>query len=126
MTIKHLLARNKLWFWLALTWTLFIVIMCLKPSSGNDFISFPNADKVVHFCFYFGFITLWYRYLLLKNSYFLKNRYVLVAIAIVFGILIEIAQKIFTNSRQGDFWDVIANSLGALVGFFAVSKISKT
>jgi VanZ family protein len=124
MTIKHLLAPNKLWFWLAATWTLFIVIMCLKPAGSETIVSFRNADKIAHFSFYFVFVVLWYKFLSLLQSKYFKNYFVII-IAIVFSILIEIAQKTFTNSRQGDFWDVLANSVGALVGFFAVSKISK-
>jgi glycopeptide antibiotics resistance protein len=40
--------------------------------------------------------------------------------SLLFGILIEVAQAIFTTTRKADILDVLANSLG---GLFAVISI---
>ncbi|EKT4552280.1 VanZ family protein [Flavobacterium psychrophilum] len=86
-------------------------------------ITFSNADKIVHFTFYLGFVILWYRYLVFKEKVLLSNKIVLVLISITFGIAIEFAQKYFTTTRQADILDVLANSAGALVGIFVATRI---
>lgn len=125
MTIKTLLEPNKTAIWVALLWTGFIVFMCLKPTGGEQYISFPNADKVAHFTFYFGFVILWYRYFVYTKSSLFNNKFSLIIISIFFGILIEFAQKIFTTTRQADIWDVVANSSGSLIGFFVAKLFYK-
>lgn len=44
-------------------------------------------------------------------------------IAVLLGILIELAQKYFTTTRQCDIWDVAANSAGSFVGILAAVKL---
>jgi len=39
-----------------------------------------------------------------------------VGFLILYGILIEVIQLVFTTWRSGEFADVLANSLGALAG----------
>lgn len=45
--------------------------------------------------------------------------------AILYGIVMEICQDVFTTYRSADIVDVIANSTGAISGFF-LYKIIKT
>ena len=126
MTIKNLLAPNKNAFWVALFWTFLIIYLSLRNAANMPKINFKNADKVVHFTFYFGFVILWYRHLVFRNSVLLNNKIVLVLISIVFGVVIEFAQKNLTTTRQADIWDVLANSIGTLVGIFVATKIFRT
>jgi len=75
-----------------------------------------NADKLVHFSFYAIFSMLWFVYLqsIVKND---KKLYLAVFIfSVLFGIGIEICQSIFTETRQADVADAIANTLGSLFG----------
>lgn len=125
MLIKRLLAPNKNAILSAVLWTLFIVIMCFKTPSIEKRIYFPNADKIVHCSFYIGFVIVWFRYLVFKNYITTKNKVYLVLSAIVFGILIEIGQSVFTTTRQADIWDVVANTFGSLIGILFVNFISK-
>ena len=61
-----------------------------------------------------------------KQSYFkIKYSLLIVVIAIVFGIIIEILQGVLTKTRQADFYDVVANSLGAIVGCLALFCVKK-
>ncbi|MEO8235185.1 MAG: VanZ family protein [Flavobacterium sp.] len=125
MIIKNLLAPNKNAFWVAFFWTLLILYLSLKKTIDVPKFSFPNEDKIVHFTFYLGFVILWYRYLLLRNSILLNNKIALVIISIFFGIAVEFAQKYLTTTRQADIWDVVANSIGTLVGIFVATKLFK-
>ena len=125
MTIKNLLASNKNTVWIAFFWTFLIVYLSLRNAHNIPKVNIPNLDKVVHFTFYFGFVILWYRYLVFRNNVLLNNKIALVLISICFGIAIEFAQKYFTTTRQADIWDVAANSTGTLVGIFVVTKFFK-
>ena len=122
MIIKHLLAHKYFLFFLAFSWTAFIVILCLIEPTGRSIITFANADKVAHFSFYFLFVILWNRFLFVSNVAILKKKYSILLLAIFFGICIEIAQKIFTTTRQADILDVFANTLGAVLGFIISNK----
>lgn len=121
MTIKTLLAPNKKSFWLAFFWTILILFLCLKNPSSEPKFYFPNADKIVHFGFYFGFVLLWFRFLVYKAKYSNMTLLILIFVSILFGISIEIAQKLLTTSRQADWMDIVANTFGSLSGYF-VSK----
>lgn len=121
MTIKPLLAPNKISFWLAIFWTILILFLCLKSPSGEPKFYFPNADKIVHFGFYFVFVLLWFRFLVFKDKNSNATLSMLIVVSIVLGILIEIAQKYFTINRQADWLDIVANTFGSISGYF-VSK----
>ena len=125
MTIKNLLASSKNPFWIAIFWTFLIIYLSLKTTIDIPKSSFQNEDKIVHFTFYLGFVILWYRYLLFKNSILLDYKIALVISSIFFGIVIEFAQKYLTTTRQADIWDVAANTTGALVGIFIATKFFK-
>lgn len=121
MTIKPLLALNKISFWLALFWTILILFLCLKSPSGEPKFYFPNSDKIVHFGFYFVFVLLWFRFLVFKDKNSNATLAMLIIVSIVLGILIEIAQKYFTINRHADWLDIVANAFGSISGYF-VSK----
>jgi VanZ family protein len=113
--IKHLLAANKYSFVAVLIWILFITYMCIKTIKVHASI-FKNLDKIVHFTFYFILIFLIFRHLIFIKKTQKKHQILMVLFAIFFGIAIEWAQYYFTTTRKADFFDVIANSLGAISG----------
>ena len=47
----------------------------------------------------------------------MKFGLLIVVLAILYGIIIEVLQGVFANNRDADFYDVIANSFGAILGF---------
>lgn len=118
MIIKALSEPNKNSFWTAFSWTLLILFLSFKSPANVPNITIPNADKVVHFMFYFVFVFLWYRYLFFIKKTKAIHLFLLVVVAITIGILVEIGQGYFTITRQSDIFDVVANSLGAIVGSF--------
>ena len=125
-SIKNLLAPNKNAIWFAFFWTFIILYFSLKPTIDAPKFTFPNEDKIVHFTFYFGFVIVWYRYLVFRKSVLLNSKIALVIISIFFGIAIELAQKYLTTTRQADAWDVVANSIGSIVGIFVAIKAFNT
>lgn len=123
MIIKNLSEPNKNSFWTAFLWTLLILFLSFKSPSKLPNITIPNADKVVHFMFYFVFVVLWCRYLFFLKKTKMIHFILLVAVAVIVGILIEIGQGYFTINRQADIYDAIANSLGSIVGVFISSVL---
>tara|TARA_R110000868_G_scaffold102146_7_gene281372 strand:+ start:36289 stop:36639 length:351 start_codon:yes stop_codon:yes gene_type:complete len=86
-------------------------------------IVIPHLDKVVHFTFYFVAT--------ISGSFFLReikeysinllqasNKMFLFSIG--YGMIIEVLQYSITENRHGDFFDFIANSLGAFTGWLVI------
>jgi VanZ family protein len=114
-----------------LRWVIFVAYLAaiiyasLTPPSGMPrLISIPYIDKVVHFTMYFGFclIGLW---VLDKRNYsqqgirMEKFNWVYVitlTMAISWGIVMEIFQRVMAIGRHYSVLDLIANILGALAG----------
>ena len=83
------------------------------------------TDKITHFVFYFGFVFLWGNALLLKTQN-RKNVFLKVfTTAILVGALMEILQETLTKNRTFDWVDILANSIGALVGIFILRIVRK-
>lgn len=92
----------------------------IKPVQIDTSIS--NIDKLLHTGAYFGLALLWLSYIhLLKTSVERKwaqtRVYVITAlILVIYGIVIELLQGSLTSYRTPDVWDVLANSIGVLLG----------
>ena len=90
---------------------------------GTSTFSIPHLDKIVHFVFYFtavllGVLAFWES---LKESVaLLRAIFIMICAAIIFGMVIEVIQYVYTSDRQGDVFDVLANSLGAFFGGLAI------
>ncbi|NBL65548.1 VanZ family protein [Flavobacterium sp. NST-5] len=101
-----------------------IVVACLVDWSKIPTIStHQHTDKIAHFVFYAVFASLWFLYF--KQS--IKNQRKLFVIvflfAFLFGLIIEICQDLFTETRHADIQDAIANTLGALFGLLIMITI---
>jgi len=91
--------------------------LSLTNSQTFDKVSFldtPYTDKFVHFAMYFGFMSV----LIFENRKTFKSRAQLFLVAFIplgFGILMEIVQALFTVTRSGSFYDVLANLSGIII-----------
>jgi VanZ family protein len=104
---------------LALSWTTLITWLSLgSTGSFGQSIPVPQKDKVVHFCFYFGFVFWWGSYLRKKTKRTLIGLWLA---AVGYGIIMEVCQLAFTQNRSADLWDVLANTIGASVGLWVFS-----
>lgn len=116
MIIKRLLVLKKIAFLVAVGYTTALATVCLIKLTNlpNTGISF--ADKIFHFLAYALLILLWY--VAFSFTFNLKERksivYALI-FSVVFGIVIEILQDTMTDSRALDVYDIIANTLGAVL-----------
>lgn len=104
---------------LAFVWTLLIFYLCLEETPSVPKITFQYKDKVVHFIFYFVFVYFWTKSL--KNKHF-NYLLIILFLAVITGILIEFLQENFTQNRSFDWYDILANSIGAIASFMYVKK----
>lgn len=124
--IKNLLEHKKLLLFWAIFWTLLILFLCLDTSTDIPTIPVRNIDKLAHFCFHFGFTSLWFFYFTGNNT-IKKNKKaaIIFFVSVIYGICIEIAQQEFTTTRNADFFDVLANATGAVFGILFSNYIQK-
>ncbi|MET6989048.1 VanZ family protein [Sediminicola arcticus] len=111
-----------------ISWMVFITLLSLFSFSEGDLPDFeiPYMDKLVHFNFYFmaallGVLSV--RERTLGKSGLKKTILMILAAVILYGIVIEIMQSVFTVAREGDIFDVIANTFGALIGALAIKVL---
>lgn len=120
--------RNKkiiLFLALALFWTIAITVACLVDMSTVPAANVENIDKVAHLSFYAIFSILWFLYLRNKIENTKKLFLILFLLSVFFGIFIEFCQSTFTENRQADINDVIANTIGAVIGLIIMSFFNK-
>lgn len=108
-------------YWKSIVWVfiiLFLSTLQVPKIPGNRLINIPHFDKLVHFSLYFIGVSLWlFDYYKKKENW---NRSIFIAIiswGILYGILMEILQKVVVQNRSGDFFDALANTIGVLTAF---------
>ena len=110
--IKNLLEHNSLF--LALFCTLLILALSMMNMNGVPTIKYNHIDKFEHAFAYAVMSFFWFvSYQVGKIKIKFLN---LVLIIIAYGVLIEIMQWKLTTSRTGDLLDVMANTIGVVLG----------
>jgi VanZ family protein len=101
--------------WLAGGWLLIslIVYLSLTPHPPEP-LSFPDADKLEHGIAY-GSLAPWFCQIYLSTW----SRVFVLAALIVLGVGLEFVQG-WTGYRTFDVWDMVANSIGVMLGFLLV------
>ncbi|WP_294963513.1 VanZ family protein [uncultured Flavobacterium sp.] len=106
-----------------------IFYFCLTDSSNIPVVNFPSIDKIIHFCFHFGFTISWILFfkkeLKGKEADDYKAYLISFIFSVFFGITIEILQSALTVTRASDVADVLANALGAVVAVFSAIGFKK-
>ena len=111
-----------------ISWMVFITLLSLFSFSEGDLPDFelPFMDKLAHFTFYFmaavlGALSIRER---TQGESGLKKSILTIVIAVVlYGIVIEVIQSELTVDREGDVFDVLANTLGALLGALTIKLV---
>lgn len=106
-----------------LGWLLLVHVLLLFPKSGmpdEEIDLIPHFDKIVHFSIYFGVLftsTVWI-FLNGKNSprEQIKWGSFLLLLAIVDGTVVEFLQRTEWVNRDFDWYDVLFDCIGAIVG----------
>lgn len=110
----------------AILWTIFIFILTaipgnFLPKEEKTFI--PNLDKLVHATLFGTFVFLWCIYYAIgkkENNHSGKRFVLILIIACLYGVATELMQKYLIPNRDYDIFDILADSIGAILGFIFV------
>ncbi len=106
------LRYRKLWLAIGIALLLIITIVCLVPQKELPDLSL--SDKTEHILA-FGALTFWFASIVVRRDV----PWVGLAV-VVFGGMIEIAQSEMGWGRQGDWFDLAADTIGVLLGLALV------
>lgn len=123
---KLLLVFKNLSVLLSILYTLTLTALSLIKI--NDVVSEIPAfnDKVTHGIAHFIFVIVWFVVFYYKYRYAYNKAISRAALfSISYGILIELLQGWITISRQSDFNDVFANTLGMVFAVLFLMSIKK-
>jgi len=102
----------RVWWGFGLVLVIVAAIVCLVPMQ-QEHNGFEMNDKASHLAGH-GALAAYFAGLVPRPRW-----WKIFALLLLFGIVIEFAQYYMNVGREGDFRDVIANSLGALLGLLA-------
>ncbi len=94
-----------------------------NPLDINDVPLFPGSDKLLHaimYCCATVVFLLDYAKSRLPHHTKINNEVAITAATMVFGFVMEILQLVMRMGRSYDMLDVVANCIGAAMGFVAV------
>ncbi|WP_265242154.1 VanZ family protein [Muriicola sp. Z0-33] len=111
------------------SWMILITCLSLFTLPGDSDIpgfDIPNKDKAAHFIFYFGALILGCFFLREQTNGTLRRTKAVLIIGIsviIYGIIIEVIQEVFTEYRTADIYDALANCIGALAGAVTIKLL---
>lgn len=116
--IKNLLKDNLLF--IAISITIGIAVLSLVKLPLEQ-VTFNHIDKLEHL---FAYACLSLSWILAFNTFNKKANTLIITCCILFGIVLEVLQNQLTSYRTGEFLDIIANTLGVLLGFLISQKFA--
>ncbi len=106
---------NQTYIVLAFIWsaiTVYLSLISARSASKFNVWDFVGIDKLGHLVFYSIFSFLWCMGLS-RNMLDKKN---ILFFSISFGVLMEICQLYLFNGRSFEFYDILANIIGSIIG----------
>ena len=115
----------------ALLWAILILVLLLMPGRaipGSGWLARFHVDKLVH-AFLFGvFFLLLFKGLRRQNDPPALQRrtlYIALALSVVYGVSTELLQEATPFGRHAEWSDVVADTIGSLLGVAYVLFIGK-
>jgi VanZ family protein len=110
---------------LAIGWLLLMCILFVIPGSAlpeQSWFADIQLDKWVHIGLFSVLIFLW------CSSFQLGlpgTSWIIIIIAIFYGILVEFVQKTWIPKRTFDLYDVLAYGIGSIVGLVVLLRVNR-
>ena len=119
---KNLLVPKQIYFFTALFWAGVIAFFCLVQLNNVPLEEVSNLDKLVHVFFHFVLTVLCFLFFQKNTNAVNSLKPIMISFlfSVFFGIVIEIAQELFTTTRHADVFDVLANFSGAVLGVVTI------
>ena len=117
----HMMPRNR-YSLLALLWLAAGLYSLLFREASGGTPPFAHFDKVAHFALFLG------QFWLAAKAFMQAQRRIPYAALFTLAVLLaagsEVAQALFTQSRQGDMLDGLADIAGAATALWLAHKVS--
>ena len=123
MRVIKLLLRAKLLKIISVVYTLCITFLLLFPATHVPKIDVPSFDKIGHVFIFIVLVVLWALFVFVYGKEARSKVWWVIIGAFIYGIIIEVFQGLFFESRTADGWDVVANSVGILLGWLIFQRI---
>ena len=110
---------------IAVVWLLIVTILLCIPGAKLPTINWQNKiwlDKWIHIILFLLLVYLWCWSYSKRNESSKKVFITVTILFIVYGISMEIVQHFFIPLRSFDIGDIIADALGAVLGYFIAVK----
>lgn len=123
MIIKILSTLRYFALPLLIVYVVVITALSLVRLNNLPQINTGHDDKIFHALAYLVFVFIVFNYL--------RKRAVNHALGIamlscfIYGIIIEVLQKVLTDHRTFDTFDILANSVGIILGYFIIRRLYK-
>ena len=116
-------------YWKTIIFSLIILILCILPQNDipESRINIPHFDKILHFGVYF-ILAIIFSFELQKLYSIFSKILIILIYSFILGAAIEIIQNYLIETRSGDWFDLIADIVGSIVGigvFILLHKLRK-
>jgi len=96
---------------------LIILILSTIPTDVVPDVEISYFDKLAHFGMYATLAAIWYGYDFLKAGFSTTKKMITIfLLASGYGLLMEMLQLLFFEGRSFEFYDIISNIIGSLIG----------
>jgi VanZ family protein len=106
-------------------WALFILALSISPSPNLPEMNLFEPDKLAHLFVYGVLVYLALQAYKSVKDLTLRIIIVLISSSVLYGLLLEIVQKNFFPNRYFEWGDVIANTVGSILGWIIFSYFNK-
>lgn len=112
---------STLWRIMFLSYLIVLILVSVVNISDIDKVTTINFDKLAHVIMYSGLSFL------MLHAFRQLNVFVVFLICAVIGTGLEFVQEYLTTTRMLDFYDILSNIIGSVVGiWFFVYSIRKS
>ncbi|MGF1556110.1 VanZ family protein [Paucihalobacter sp.] len=123
MIIKLLSTLRHYALFLVVFYIISITVLSLININRLPDIGTNHDDKLYHASAYFVFVILSFNYL--KKIEVKKAVLIAMVFSVFYGIIIEVLQHVLNTNRTFDILDIVANTIGVILGYFIIQYVNK-
>ncbi len=103
------------------SWTLLTLYLTLMPADSLPDAKAFSYDKIGHFGMFGGWTGLLGMYFLYYRKNLEVNLVLITILGILFGATMEFLQLVLPINRVFSWYDILANTIGAITAFYVLS-----
>jgi VanZ family protein len=106
----------------SIVYTIVLIILSLISLDGMPSLGSSFDDKIYHVVAYTGLALLWVFYFKPFRTKYIP--FIVCVTAAFLGFVLELLQFFVNPNRSYDTFDLIANTIGAIIGMFIAIKLN--